>query len=386
MGIDIRTARTTIVDEVDEAVDELIRELELNTLKAQSVAILYCHYDYVDSGIIEALHQRLGFDVVGMTSTSNGTEQNYDMYGLSVAVLTSDDVGFAAAMTESLTTDTYKSAITATYERARDRITKDPALCFTFLSYIEAITGAEMLRVFDLACKGAPCWGSSSSGVDLFFTHCYTIYNDRIVQDGFVMLLLDGDVKPQFIIEAIPDELISEVRGVVTKSADYHLAEIDGRPAVEFLNSFGLNATKDNLPATSPLMVYYKRAVEPVALGVYTVFDDGSLLVAANIEEGATLAIGSITTEGILQTAKKCMERVRAVPNKQGVLILPCCSRFFMLSPNMHAEQELIREELDEKKAPALIGYSGGEICPVQDESGNLVNRFHNYTITACVL
>jgi hypothetical protein len=32
------------------------------------------------------------------------------------------------------------------------------------------------------------------------------------------------------------------------------------------------------------------------------------------------------------------------------------------------------------------FGYAGGEICPVPRPDGRLVNRFHNYSLIACVI
>jgi hypothetical protein len=33
---------------------------------------------------------------------------------------------------------------------------------------------------------------------------------------------------------------------------------------------------------------------------------------------------------------------------------------------------------------PYMLGYSGGEVCPVPDESQKLRNRFHNFTFSIC--
>jgi hypothetical protein len=383
--IEMRTARTDEIDEIDDAVASIVQDIELQTLRKNSAGILFCHYDYVRSGVIEALHAALGFDIIGMTSTSNGTQSGYDMYGLSLAVLTSDDVSFAATMTTALTHDNFVPEINATYERVRATISQDPALSITFVPYMEAVSAAEMMQVYNTACNGSPCWGSVTTSVELFFDQCYTVYNDQVIEDGFAMLLLDGDVQPSFVLNSIPDQLISERRAVVTKSQGYRIYEIDDKPAVDFLNSFGLNVGKDNLPLTNPMLVYYGNSAESVTLGVYVIYEDGSLLLGGEIAVGDTVTIGSTTSEGIIQTTEQCIAQVKALGSPNGVLMLPCVTRFYSLSPDRNAELELVKERLGLGELPYLMGYSGGEICPVKNERGELVNRFHNYTITACV-
>jgi hypothetical protein len=64
--------------------------------------------------------------------------------------------------------------------------------------------------------------------------------------------------------------------------------------------------------------------------------------------------------------------------------------RFFTLGSH-------ISDELDkgngviQGRVPLLFSYTGGEICPVPVEgveggSATSVNKFHNFTIVACVL
>jgi hypothetical protein len=32
------------------------------------------------------------------------------------------------------------------------------------------------------------------------------------------------------------------------------------------------------------------------------------------------------------------------------------------------------------------FAYSAGEICPVKNQNGQMVNRFHNFSLIACLL
>jgi hypothetical protein len=48
-------------------------------------------------------------------------------------------------------------------------------------------------------------------------------------------------------------------------------------------------------------------------------------------------------------------------------------------------EAELIAEKLS-GASPFMLAYSGGEICPTSHSENRVTNRFHNYSIIACVL
>ena len=56
-----------------------------------------------------------------------------------------------------------------------------------------------------------------------------------------------------------------------------------------------------------------------------------------------------------------------------------------VLGANTTAEMEKIREAAGSERGYQFC-YSGGEICPVYTESGELINRFHNCSLIACLL
>ena len=65
---------------------------------------------------------------------------------------------------------------------------------------------------------------------------------------------------------------------------------------------------------------------------------------------------------------------------------MPCVTRYIMLAPDQESELRLIHEELSKDGKPFMMGYSGGEICPMPGRDGKPRNRFHNYTFCACIL
>jgi hypothetical protein len=96
--------------------------------------------------------------------------------------------------------------------------------------------------------------------------------------------------------------------------------------------------------------------------------------------------VGSIDAPGIFESAQEGLKQILAHGDRQSTLLLPCVTRYIMLAPEQESELKLIGETLSESGKPFMMGYSGGEICPMPGADGRLHNRFHNYTFCACVL
>jgi hypothetical protein len=164
------------------------------------------------------------------------------------------------------------------------------------------------------------------------------------------------------------------------------LREINGIPELKYMENLGVTIMKDASIIT-PLMVYYEGSSVPIATAIYSVNEDGSFVCGGEMTKGALVAVGEITMDGILETADEGMNRMLECGRRSGVLILPCVTRYIMLLPDHNGELELIAIKLKNGEVmPYMTGYSGGEICPVRDESGILRNRFHGFTFSACVL
>ena len=133
-------------------------------------------------------------------------------------------------------------------------------------------------------------------------------------------------------------------------------------------------------------MVYYDASEVPVALGFYTLFEDGSVLTGGQMPTGTSVAVGSIDAKGIFESAESGLKQILECTNNQATLLLPCVTRYIMLAPNQESELQLIQKTLTNNGNSFILGYSGGEICPVPDADGVLRNRFHNYTFCACIL
>lgn len=383
--IKMYTARTTEIDEISEAINEIKSQIDFSALKKNSCGLLFCHIDFIESGVMDALCKELPFNVIGMTSMAQSNDGGYGLFDLTLTVLTSDDVTFAAGMSGNINRDNYQAEIDKLYNSIRGKVENDPAMIFSFIPYIREVSGDEEVAALDKACKGIPLWGSITNSVDFNYETVQTICNGKTLPGGVAMMFVCGPVKPQFIVSSIPERNISNNRAIITKSEGAVIYEVNDMPILEYLAKIGLIITKENI-TTTPIMVYYDGAKEPVALGFYTLFENGSVLTGGRMPVGTPFAVGSIDAEGIIESAENGIKRILSAENRQATLLLPCVTRYIMLSPNQESELQLIKEKLSGSGKPYMMGYSGGEICPMPDPDGKLRNRFHNYTFCACIL
>jgi len=384
--IKMMTAFTEEVDEVEDGLAEILGQIDLGGLKKNSVGLITCHYDFVNSGFLGELCGKLPFDVIGTTTMASSNQHGQSMYALSLTVLTSDDVVFKTAMSKPLDSNDYRDKIDLVYKEAVGKLGGRPSLIISFFPFIKELSGAPIHKCLDEVCGGVPFWGSVATNIDVSYEQCFTFCKDNVERNGLAMLLMHGELDPEFIVVSMPGKNISKTRGQITSSDGCLLKGINGIAPIKYLESLGVIIMKD-ASITTPLMVYYEGSTEPVALTVYNVYDDGSLLCGGEMTEGASLAVGEITTESILASAGEGIDRLLKSGKRNGVLMLPCVSRYVMLAPNRGGEMDLIADKMENGRLmPYMVGYAGGEICPVRDEAGVLRNRFHNFSFTVCVL
>ena len=383
--ISMRTARTSEIDEIEDAVNELIEQIDLPTLKKHSGGLLYCHRDYIESGVVEALCEALPFDVIGMTAMAAADEHGYSKYDLTLTVLTSDDVSFVGGMTDPIEQDNYKDELQRLYTILREKSGGDPSLIITFMPHMKNVAGCDLVAAMDTVCGGIPMWGSLTNSDNFNYETVQTIGNGTSLPTATAMLLIRGPIDPKFFVHSIPERNIANARVIVTKSIGTRLYEVNDQPILEYLAKIGLVITKENV-STAPVMVYYSNTEKPVALGFYSIFEDGSLLTGGEMPEGTSISVGSIDAPGIFETAEAGLGNILECEDRSVTLLLPCITRYIMLAPDQDAELRLINEKLAKTGKPFSMGYSGGEISPLLGPDGKLYNQFHNYTFCACVL
>jgi len=91
------TAFTREIDDIDAAVAEILKPLDLQKQRLKnSVGILMFHPSFLETGVIKAVSEALPFDSIGCTTSYLAAPGAIADMMLTVTVLTSDDVAFKA--------------------------------------------------------------------------------------------------------------------------------------------------------------------------------------------------------------------------------------------------------------------------------------------------
>ncbi|MDR2160664.1 MAG: FIST C-terminal domain-containing protein [Desulfovibrio sp.] len=378
------TAFTEDIDDVENAVAEILEQVDSARPPAGSVGIMFCNPEFVECGAVGQICARLPFEVIGLTTMAAATGAGYGELTLSLAVLSSDDVIFRTAVSEPLTAANSGEAVAAAYNAARADLPGDPAFIISFFPFLTDISSAEVLKHLDAACGGIPVWGSVASGMDMAYAGAGVISNGRFHEKSVVMLLLRGQVRPEFIVASIPDKNIGDRRACITESDGCLLKTVNDMPIMDYFKDIGMVMRIGQDNTTLPLMVDYGDGAKPVALAIYALTPENWAVCGGEVPEGAFFFCGEIDKDGILESAGDALAQIQSREGKNCLLMLPCVTRYIMMTPEQDEEMRLVCGRFSGKR-PFAFGLSGGEICPMKDRGGIPRNRHHNFSFSACL-
>jgi hypothetical protein len=377
-------AQTMEADDPDRAVSEILEQLSIGqNLRDNSVGILTCYLDFIENGIVKAICERLPFDVVGIDTMSSATSRKGGPITLSLAVLTSDDVFFSTGISASLEHE-HKDSLRELYERASAKHRDKPSLILSFAPVPQYSTAGDYLvEALGAASGGVPIFGMMASDFTTAFRSPLVIFNGEAYKDSMAVILLSGNVKPEFACMAVPENNTLKRKAVVTSSDGNILKEINGSPAIDYIQSIGL--VKDNKLVTTQtvsLIVYYDDETEPVARSIFDLTSEGYLILGGVAPEGSVIGIGTLSPSDVVDMLSKMIDSLGVF---DFLLVASCISRNFILGWDNMAEIDLIQSRLGEG-SPFLFVYVAGEICPTVAADGTFINRFHNLTLVSCAL
>ena len=382
--IKMSCALTLEIDEPEQALSEILDQIDFGSLLKNSVGIISCNYEFISNGIVKYLCDNLPFDVIGLTTIVTLVNGEYDQYSLGLTVITSDDISFKTISTVGLNIHNYEEELDRV---SRDGLTKSdklPSFIITVFPYLLDASGSLLISQFGKSFNGIPVWGTVCSDDTTSFTNARTIFNGEDSTTALPMILMYGPVKPNFFVSALPDRNISSHKAVITNSDDHRVYSVNDITLVEYFEQMGIQLSEGPDVLTIPAIIDYGDGLKPVASAFFKIFPDGSGLTSIKAPQGATISLGEIDYEGIMETAEESILNVLDVENATGVLMFPCITRYMMSSPRSDDEMRLVIEKIG-TKLPYMLAYSGGELCPVPDTDGALHNRYHNYTFVACV-
>ncbi|MCL2045599.1 MAG: FIST C-terminal domain-containing protein [Oscillospiraceae bacterium] len=380
------TAQTIELDDDILAVEEVLEQLNLSeNLMKNTVGIVACHYEFVFSNVYKAICEALPFELVGTISPTSAVAENSASLLFAITVLTSDDVEFDIAITPSLM-ENPQEVIAETY-RSNSRETK-PALILTYAPFILQNCGDDYVDALSEVTGDVPCFGTLAVDDTLDFTHCYLLAEGEYHREKMAMVMLYGDLSPNFFVANISEDRIMEKSAVITKSSGALLMEVNERPVIEYFSDLGLlDATETQYAmSTLPFLLDFNDGSPKVSKVFIALSEEKYAICNGRMPEGSTLYMASTDKDDVMLTTGVAMEQILDnIENASLVLIYSCIGRSMTLGSEQFKEIELIDRCL-KGKVPFMVAYSGGEICPAQIMDAKAVNRFHNNAFIACIL
>jgi hypothetical protein len=383
--IRVLTAYTLEIDDVDAAVRDILEQLDLekNLLK-NSAGLLFCYLDFINSGVVKTLCDKLPFDVMGCTSQGFAVQGANEEIMLTLTVLTSDEAEFHSGISEALVQNE-ENLIASMYQNLTAGKTLNPALLFAFVPMIPNLLGNVVVETLNRESKGTPIFGTIAADYTIDVRSPMTIYKGEAFKDRLPVLLISGDVKPQFFLASLPGDVDFDQKAVITAAEGNRIISLDNIPAADYMEKIGL-LKKGNINTlyAFPIVVDYHDGRESHIFTIYKINEDGSLMSDSPKTPGGTLSIGSVTGDLVIESALHITDLIKKETDRNGCFIFSCFSRCVTLTDSQ-AEAKLVQEQLKGVTLPYVFLYSSGEFCPWYDKMKQTVNQFHQYTVIACI-
>jgi len=386
------TMYTYEIDNPEQAFNEIERQLKSKiTLMKNSVGIMLCDPDFIDSGVVADLCKRFSFPVAGVTTSSQAVNDQAGDLMLTLMVLTSDDVEFAVGMTDPLDNGDMSVSIGDAIEQAKTTSVLPLAMAMVFPPLLDDYPGDAYVEAFEKYCCKIPVFGTIAIDDSITFERSMSIFNGRSDHASLSFILMFGNVNPRFALATVSKKKLLPYTGEITRSEGAKVTEINDLPVREYFESIGLarNGVLHEGVQFIPFMMDITKAEDydgvPVVRALYKFDEDGAALCRGNMYEKSVFTLGSCSMEDVLETTLERVGSINEMDNVQAVIMFSCIVRRMAFGVNPLVEAEGIRGLL-KPETPFIMGYSGGEICPTSVREHIASNRFHNYSFIACVL
>lgn len=404
----MRTAvvQTEEIDDIEAAVSELtegVRE-RLGSLDSHAVALVLSDSEADVERLSAGLHERLGCPAVGFTATAQLESQfGYCDCGITVAVMTGDDVEFGVAFSESISADTAKTSIRRAYEEARAQLSEDPKMIVLGAPYTTDVSPDIYVPIFNELSGGVPIFGGVACD-HYALSAQKTFLNGRSSSTSAAFFLVAGDTDPIFAIRHHANA-VSSPKGVVTKSDGQKVIEINGEPFKNFVSDMLLMPDQNDhyetsaswstgfLRLTAPFFLElpdHEIGDEEIVTPLFDIDSDGAGIFSMTVPEGTKLSIHSMHKSDVLESCRETLDllehRLKASgdTDRSVMFVASCNGRNVLLGGDKSGEAHILKGMLADHPGMEMIGcYAFGEFCPV---GAARKNRFHNLSFAVCVM
>ena len=380
------------VDDPEVALEEITRQLEEKIkLLENTVGIIMCHTEFINSGVARHIGENLPFDTAGVTTSSQAVNNEASELILTVFVITSDNVWFRTGLTDSMEDD-IDEPIKAAFDIAAAGEPDNPGLAIIFPPLFLKYSGDAFINAWKNVIPNVPVFGTIPADDTLTFEASETIYNGKNYNTSMAFVLCYGNVNPRFLVATLAAGETMPYRGEITKSHGPFVQEINNINAYKYFESIGFandGALAENYLLV-PFVINQKQRGDydgiPVIRGHASFTDDGTAIFRGDVDEGSTFTLLACSSDDVISTTRQIVMQINELTDINGVLMFPCIVRRMM---TMHSDPMVELEtarDLINPEIPFMMGYSGGEFCPTSVKGGIPTNRFHNYSLIILIL
>jgi len=380
---------TNEVDDFELAMEEINSQLNQKlTLLDNTVGVIMCHTEFIDSGMLKHICDSLPFDLAGVTTSSQGVNETTGDVILTIFIMTSDDIYFRTGMTAPLGDDFYSTAKTA-YDKID--IKEAPKLVLVFPPLPDKEAGDTYVNAWEKVTPGIPVFGTFATADTADFSGGKVIYNGEATDTCMSFIYCYGSINPRFLIGTFSEKNAMPYHGEITKSKGVFVEEINNVKAYTYFEELGL--AKDGAPNSIftfvPFLIDQKNRGDydgvPILRELVTFNEKGIAIFRGNIDEFSTFKMLHGTFEDVIIIAREQLEEAKSLPDINGILTFSCIARRMMvMQKDSLRELNVAREIIGD--IPFMMGYAGGEICPTSVKDGVAVNRYHDYSIITMIL
>jgi hypothetical protein len=382
------TAYTREIDDVEISVAGILKQLNLGERRLRnSVGILTFHPEFLETGVVEAVGAALPFDSIGGTASNAAVAGVMGKLGdpmLAVTVLTSDDVVFRAGASDPIGDDP-RAAIRELYSRLVPIPTEKPSLLLTFAPIMDKVGGDDFVEALDAASGGVRLFGSLACSPRHDLSDTVTCWKGSAHTDVLTLIALFGDVQPEFDMSHVPDDRVIRQKSIITQARGNRIQEINGLVPIDYLEAIGLVKGDNVIGVQSIPFVLTLSDGSRTVRSAYKITEEGHVLSFGTMPQGARIGFLDCSGDFILRSSKETAARIVASHRAGNALIFSCKARQWFSGMKVDAEIKEFVKNLDDSFT-YQFAYSAGEICPVKNRDGHLVNRFHNFSMIVCLV
>jgi len=392
--IKLFSAFTEEIDDVDYATNEVLSQLDLkNSLKKNSIGILHCYHEFIDSGVVEAISEKVPFDVIGITVPYICMPGKASSMGLMLNVLTDDEVVFVPGISEPLDIGggNLSKAIEEMCGSVKTKINneKKPAMLMAYAPFLHVlnINADEFVDDISKSFPATPLFGGFSFSEEIDYSKCYLLYNGKSYENAAAVIAIYGDVNPSFLTISVPEQNIIRELATATKSTGNILHKINGMSVVDYVYSIGLIDNKNDLEQTysTPMIAMLEDGSKIVRVCIGG-DGQGGAIMGGHVPVGAKIGFTILELDDTISTSHEIAEKTMEILSGRSVIVYTCMARLEFLSANQRQLEAKTICDIIGDSADYFLAYTGGEIYPYLLPSNEYVNHLQNFSIVVCVL